>query len=108
MVILHTKFRLIWTTVWPMKKIYFWISLIAKFAKFRMKISFFSQASYNKILFVLHSDYNGDIPYRLWLDLNNFLSQWERPFYQNTYSNLFEKKNRKFAYENLTFFLGKQ
>ena len=56
-------------------------------------LNFFLGKLYQKTLFVLHSNYNGDIPCRLWFDLNNFLSQWERPFYQNTSSKLFEKKS---------------
>ena len=29
------------------------------------------------ILFVLYSDYNGDTPYRIWVDLKNPTTQWK-------------------------------
>ena len=42
-------------------------------------LTFFQGKLYQKPLLVLNSDYNGDIPYRLWFDLNNSLTRWKKP-----------------------------
>ena len=39
-------------------------------------LNFFLGKLYQKTLFVLHSNYNGDIPYRIWFDMNNSLNRW--------------------------------
>ena len=39
------------------------------------KTTFFPRLAIAKILFVLDSTYNGDTPYRVWLDLNDSLTR---------------------------------
>ena len=56
-----------------------------------------------KVLFALHSHYTGDTPYRVWFNLNNFLTQWKWiffkiPYYRNTKSSVWNK------YETISFF----
>ena len=41
--------------------------------------NFFPRQPIAKILFVLHSNYKGDTPYRVWFDLDNSLVRWKRP-----------------------------
>ena len=77
LVILHTKFGLIWTTPWPDEK-----ELFLKFSKIIIsrnsqnsvwKIIFFPRQNIPKFLFALHSHYTGDTPYRVRFDVDNSL-----------------------------------
>ena len=38
------------------------------------------------MLFVLDSRYTGDTPYRVWFDLDNSLTRWNRPIFKILYS----------------------
>ena len=82
MVILNTEFGLIWKTPWPDEK-----DLFLNFANREnckvpyenlTNLTFFLGKLYRKTLFVLNSDFNGDIPYQFWFDLNNSLTQWKK------------------------------
>ena len=80
--ILHTEFGWIWTSPWPDER-----DLFLKFAnreirKFTQQIyvwtnNFFPRQAIAKILFALHSNYTGDTPYRVWLNLENSLNRWK-------------------------------
>ena len=48
--------------------------------------NFFSRQAIPKILFVLHSRYPWDTPYRVWFDLDNSLTRWKRPIFEIIYS----------------------
>ena len=94
----------------PMKKTYFWNSIISSCSKKSQisvwKTNFFPRQAIPKILFVLQSSYPWDTRCRVWFDLDNSLTRWKRPIFKYTYSKLFGNK-KKFPYEKLTFFLGK-
>ena len=49
------------------------------------KTNFFPRQAIPKILFVLHSDYTGDTPYRVWFDLDNSLTRRKRPIFKIRY-----------------------
>ena len=78
--IFQTDFGLIWTTPWPDEK----KTIFLKFADLEIRnflyenLTFFLVKLYQKTPFVLNADYNGDIPYRLWFDLNNSLTRWKK------------------------------
>ena len=94
LVILHTAFGLIWTTPLPDEKNLFLNSFFAKFAKFRTKSQFFSEASSTNF-FALHSHYTGDTPYRVWFDLDNSLTRWKKPFFNIPFSRNSQNSVRK-------------
>ena len=88
-VILNTPLGLIWTTPWTDAK-----GLYLKFSKFRnsrnsqnsvWKSNFFLGTLY-KNFFALHSHYTGDTPYRVWFDLDNFLTRWKSPIFKIPFS----------------------
>ena len=99
-----------------MKKIVFKIlknSHFAKFTKFRMKKIFLLYTHFfflGKLFqinnfffcFALHFHYTGDTPYRVWLDLDNSLTRWNRPFLKFLF-----RKVQKIPFEILTILLGK-
>ena len=64
--------------------------------------NFFPRQPIAKNLFVLHSNYKGDTPYRVWFDLDDSLVRSKRPIFKVVIREI-----RKFPYEKLTFFLGK-
>ena len=66
------------------------------------KTNFFPRQAIPKIFFVLHSIYTWDTPYRVWFDLDNSLTRWKRPIFEN-YNKLIIRINGKFPYEILTF-----
>ena len=51
-----------------------------------MKTQFFSEPSYTNNVFVLHSHYTGDTPYRVCFDLDSSLTRWKRPFFKIPFS----------------------
>ena len=80
LLILHTEFRLIWTTPWSDEKDLFLKLVIREIRKFPYEIlTFFQRQPIAKILFVLHSNHKGDTPCRVWFDLDNSLVRWKRP-----------------------------
>ena len=50
------------------------------------KTNFFPRQAIPTILFVLHSTYPGDTPYRVWFGLNNSLTRWKSPIFKINYS----------------------
>ena len=70
------------------------------------KPNFFPRQAIAKFFFVLKSSYPWDTRHRVWFDLDNSLTRWNRPIFKN-YLKLIFRNNRKFPYEKLTFFLGK-
>ena len=110
MVILHTYFGSTWTTFSPMKKYYFQKPLFAKLKIFRMKsvsiTNIFTRQAIAKNPFFLHSNNTGDTPFRVWLDLEIFLTRWERTIFKIPYS----RNSKTFVwnpYELVTFLLDK-
>ena len=90
LVILNTAFGLIWTTPCPDEK-----ELFFKFSKTRTsrnsqnsvwKPIFFPRQARSKTFFALHSYYAGDTPYRVWFDLDNFLTRWKRTIFKILFS----------------------
>ena len=80
LVILHTAFGLIWTTPWPAeKKLKF---AIREIRKIPYENPTFSLTRSTKNFFALHSRYTGDTPYRVWFDLDNSLTRWQKPFFK--------------------------
>ena len=77
-------------------------SKFAKFAKVSMKTHYFTQASYTKIRFALHSHYTVDTQYGVWLDLDNSLTRWKGPIFKNPFS-----QNSKNSVWNSNFFAGR-
>ena len=76
-VTVHADFGLIWTTPWPDEKDVFLNFANREICKVPYEnLTFFLGKLYRKTLWVLNSDYNGDIPYPLWFDLNNSLTWW--------------------------------
>ena len=63
---------------------------------------FFPRQAIPKILFVLHSTYPGNTAYRVWLDLDNSLTRWNRPIFKIRYS-----RNSQISVWNTNFFLCK-
>ena len=70
------------------------------------KTNFFPIQPIAKFLFLLHSNYTGDTPYQVWLYLDIAFNRWKTPIFEILHSQFF-RNNRKFPYENPTFFLGK-
>ena len=95
----HSKFGLIWTTSWPDKKELFQISFVEKFKVPYEILSFFPRQAIPKILFVLHSNYTGDTPCRVWFDLDNTLTRWKRPIFKIPFP-----RNSKSSVWNTNFF----
>ena len=52
----------------------------------RMKTNFFTRQAIAKILFVLHSNYTGNTPYRVWFDLDNSLTRWKSSIFKIRFS----------------------
>ena len=50
------------------------------------KTNFFPRQAIPKNLFVLHSRYTGDTPYRFWFDLDNSLTRWNFYIFENRIS----------------------
>ena len=48
--------------------------------------NFFPRQPIAKTIFVLHSNYTGDTPYLVWVDLDNSLVRWKRPIFNICYS----------------------
>ena len=71
-----------------------------------MKQFVFPRQAIAKIVFVLHSRYTWDTPYRVWFDLNNSLIRLKRPIFKILLTQ-FIRNNLKFPYDKLTFFLDK-
>ena len=71
-------------------------SQISEFANFA------NNRTLSERLFLLHSTYTGDTPFRVWSNLNNFLTQWKRTIFKIPYS-----RNSKISvwkpYELVTF-----
>ena len=61
--------------------------------------NFFPRQAIHKILFVLHSTYPGDTAYRVWFDLDNSLTRWNRPIFKIRYS-----RNSQISVWNTNFF----
>ena len=60
-----------------------------------MKTHFFPRQAIPKNFFALHSHYAGDTAYRVWFDLDNFLTRWKRtifkiPFSRNSKSSVWK------------------
>ena len=66
----------------------------------------FCRQAIAKVLFVIHSTYTGDTLFRVWLNLNNLLTQWKRTIFKIHYSRN-SKSSIWNAYEIVTFLLGK-
>ena len=65
----------------------FAIACPGKKLAFHMEIcNFFPRRAIAKTLFVFHSMYTWDTPYRVWLDLDNSLTRPNRPIFKNRYS----------------------
>ena len=79
-------------------------SQFAKFAKFRTKTQFFSEASSTNF-FALHCHYTGDTQYRVWFDLDNTLTRWKRFFFE--FSKFRNSRNSQNSVWKTIFFLGK-
>ena len=103
LVILYTKFGLIWKTAWPDEK-----ELFLNFSKIRnsrnsqksvWKPKVFPRRAIPNVLFALHSHYIGDTPYRVWFDLDNSLTRWKRPLFKILFS-----RNSKSSVWNTNFF----
>ena len=74
--------------------------VIREIRKFPYEIlTFFPRQPIAKILFVLHSNYTGDTPYRVWFDLDNSLVRWKRPIFNICYSG-----NTEISVWNTNFF----
>ena len=84
--ILHTEFALIWTTPWSDEKDLFLILVIRDIRKFPYEKLTFFLGKLSQKLFVLHSNYTGDTPYRVWFDLDNSVVRWTRPIFKIGYS----------------------
>ena len=102
----YIEFGSISTTFWPKEKDRFLKFLIREIQRVPYGILTFLLGSYSIILFVLQSNYKGDTSYRVWFNLNNFLTQWKWtilkiPYSRNSKSSVWN------AYEILTFLLGK-
>ena len=101
--ILHTKFGSLWTTLWPNQKDLFLKLLIQNFTElirnFRRKANFFPSQAIPKSLTVLHSQYPWDTPCRVWSDLDNSLTQWNRPIFKTRYL-----RNSQISVWNTNFF----
>ena len=54
-----------------------------------------------KLLFALHFHYTGDTPCRVWIDLDNSLTRWQRPIFKIPFS-----QNSKSSVWNSNFFAG--
>ena len=61
--------------------------------------NFFPRQPIAKIIFVLHSNYTGDTPYRVWFDLDDSLFWWKRPIFKIGYSG-----NTQISVWNTNFF----
>ena len=61
--------------------------------------NFFSRQAIPKILSVLHYRYPWDTPCRVWSDLDNSLTQWNRPIFKIRYS-----RNSQISVWNTNFF----
>ena len=61
--------------------------------------NFFPRQAIPKILFVLHSRYHWDTPCRVWSDLDNSLTQWNRPIFKIRYL-----RNSQISVWNTNFF----
>ena len=61
--------------------------------------NFFPRQAIPKILFVLHSWYHWDTPCRVWSDLDNSLTQWNRPIFKIRYL-----RNSQISVWNTNFF----
>ena len=65
--------------------------------------NFFTRQAIAKIHFVLQSNNTGDTPFRVWLELEIFLTRWERTIFKISYS-----RNSKIfvwnPYDLVTFF----
>ena len=102
--ILHTEFGLIWTTPWPDQKDLFLKLFIREIRNLSYeKLTFFPRRAITKIFFLLHTSYTRYSPYQVWLSLDNSLNRWKGQFL-----NFANRKNRKFSYEKLTFFIDEQ
>ena len=74
-----------------------------KFAKFRTKTQFFSDAS-STSFFALHCQYTGDTQYRVWFDLDNSLTRWSGTFLK--FSKIRNSRNSQYSVWKPKFFLG--
>ena len=104
--ILHSGFGLIWTTPWLVEKDLFLKFAFREIRKFPYEKLTFFLYNYSKISFSPRPNYTGDTPYQVWLYLDICLNRWKRPIFEILWSQ-FNRNNRKFPYENPTFFLGK-
>ena len=87
LMILHTEFGLIWTTPWSDEKDLFLKLVIREIRKFPYEIlTFFLGNRWQKLLFVLYSNFTGNTPYPIWFDLENSLVRWKRPIFKICYS----------------------
>ena len=87
LVILHAEFGLIWSTPWPDEKDLFFEIPISRNSKSSVwNTNFFPRQAIPKILFVLHFNYTGDNPSRVWFDLDNSLTRWKRPILKIPFS----------------------
>ena len=87
------------------KRIFFKIltnSQFTKIAKFHMKTQIFPRQAIPKVLFDLHSHYNGDTPFRVWFDLENSLTRWKWNFFKIRKNSPFAKF-AKFCMKNQIF-----
>ena len=81
LLILNTELGLIRTTPWPDEKDLFLKFLFLRNSKsFVWEPIYFPRQAKPKILFALHCHYTGDTPYRVWFDLDNYITRWKRPF----------------------------
>ena len=101
--ILHTKFGSIWPTPWPDEKDLFLKLVIREIRKFAYEnLTFFLGKLYQKYFwfYILHT---------LGILHTGFGLIWTTPWSdeKDLFLKLIFREIRKFAYENLTFFLGK-
>ena len=100
----HTQYR-IWFDVdnsmtrW--KRPIFEILYSRKSQIYLWNTNFFLRQAIAKFLFVLHSTYTGDTPYRVWLDVDNSMTRWKRPI--NNFPYL---RKSQISLRNTHFFPG--
>ena len=70
----------------PMKKPIFKIPFSRNSKSSLWNTNFFPRQAIPKILFVLHSNYTGDTPCRVWFDLDKSLTRSKRPFFKILFS----------------------
>ena len=103
--ILNAEFDLIWTTPRPAEQEFFLNSqkfAIREIRKNSVWKPIFFLGKLCRQLLALHCHHTGDIPYRVWFDLDNTLTQWKNLFLKFLFREI-----SKIPYENAIFSRGK-